>query len=135
VLKSTENGSKCNRIQPRCDEQTSCSYRGSRNIQGNLSFNVPFEIILFKIHDVLGTEEQDVADLPGNLKALLLLLPKDDFYKEALAEKGSDSEARMSIAVSCVTLYHRHRVLLLSSKQEKICAAQSASSMLLSMGL
>jgi len=47
----------------------------------------------FKIHDVLGTEETDVADLPGQLKALLLLMPKDDFYKAALAEKGSDSEA------------------------------------------
>jgi len=47
----------------------------------------------YKIHDVLGVEEENVADLPGNLKALLLVLPKDDFYKEARAEKGSGSEA------------------------------------------
>eukprot|EP00092_Neocalanus_flemingeri_P089019 GFUD01112578.1.p1 GENE.GFUD01112578.1~~GFUD01112578.1.p1 ORF type:complete len:168 (+),score=48.98 GFUD01112578.1:121-624(+) len=46
----------------------------------------------FKIHDVLGTDEQEVANLPGNLKALLLVLPKDNFYKEALAEKVSNSE-------------------------------------------
>jgi len=43
----------------------------------------------YKIHDVLGTEEENIAELPGNLKALLLVLPKDDFYKEALAEKDS----------------------------------------------
>ena len=99
-----------------------------------MSLNVSFERIISKIHDVLGTEEQDVADLPGNLKALLLLLPKDDFYKEALAEKGSDSEVRMSLTLSYLTLYCRHWELLLSSKQERICAARSASSMLLSMG-
>ena len=75
-----------------------------------MSLKIPFERILSEIHDVLETEEEDVAELPGNLKALLLLLPKDDFYKEALAEKGSDSEARMSVTVSRVTLYHRHRV-------------------------
>jgi len=47
----------------------------------------------YKIHDVLGTEEKDVGDLPGTLKAILLLLPKDDFYKEALAQKGSETGA------------------------------------------
>ena len=99
-----------------------------------MSLNVSFERIISKIHDVLGTEEQDVADLPGNLKALLLLLPKDDFYKEALAEKGSDSEVRMSLTFSCLTLYDRHQVLLLSSKQVRTCAARFASSMLLLMG-
>ena len=83
---------------------------------------------------MLGTEDQDVGDLPGNLKALLLLLPKDDFYKEALAEKGSDSEVRMSLTFSCLTLYYRHQVLLLSSKQVRTCAARFASSMLLLMG-
>ena len=85
-----------------------------------MRFNVSFERKLSKIHDVLGTEEEDVADLPGNLKALLLLLPKDDFYKEALAEKGLDSEERMSLTLSCLTFYCRHRVLLLLSKQVRI---------------
>ena len=85
-----------------------------------MSLDVSFERIFSKIHDVLGTEEQDVADLPGNLKALLLLLPKDDFYKEALADKGSDSEERMYLTLSCSTFYCRHRVLLLLSKQVRI---------------
>merc|ERR1712168_1623867 len=47
----------------------------------------------YKVHDVLGTEEENIAELPGNLRALLLVLPKDDFYKEALAEKDSITEA------------------------------------------
>ena len=41
---------------------------------------------------MLGTEEENIAELPGNLRALLLVLPKDDFYKEALAEKDSSTE-------------------------------------------
>ena len=51
-----------------------------------------------QIHDVLGTDAEDVADLEGTLKALLLVLPKDDFYKEALAEKGTGSDVRKIVS-------------------------------------
>merc|ERR1719309_1725298 len=44
-----------------------------------------------EVHDVLGVEEADVSALPGKLKALLFVLPKDEFYEEALNDKASDS--------------------------------------------
>ena len=45
---------------------------------------------LSQIHDVLGTEEEDLQELPGKLRSVLLLLPKDEMYREKLQEKNSD---------------------------------------------
>merc|ERR1711915_293986 len=47
----------------------------------------------YKIVDILGTDAGDVAGIPGELKALLLVLPKDKFYEDSLAEKAANSEA------------------------------------------
>ena len=39
---------------------------------------------------MLGTEEEDLQELPGKLRSVLLLLPKDEMYREKLQEKNSD---------------------------------------------
>ena len=39
-----------------------------------------------KVHDVLGTEQEDLKDIPGKLRSILLLLPKDEVYQEKLQE-------------------------------------------------
>ena len=39
---------------------------------------------------MLGTEEEDLQELPGKLRSVLLLLPKDEMYRERLQEKNSD---------------------------------------------
>merc|ERR550539_459106 len=44
----------------------------------------------YQIHDVLGTEEEDLQEVPGQLRSILLLLPKDEMYREKLQEKNSD---------------------------------------------
>ena len=45
---------------------------------------------LCQIHDVLGTEEEDLQEVPGQLRSILLVLPKDEMYREKLQEKNSD---------------------------------------------
>ena len=93
LFNSSQDGSKCTGVKPRGYEQTTISCRSAREVQG-----IRLSVIFFltcsqpKVHDVLGTEEENIAELPGNLRALLLVLPKDDFYKEALAEKDSSTE-------------------------------------------
>ena len=52
-------------------------------------------IRFFKIVDILGTDAEDVVGIPGELKALLLVLPKDKFYEDSLAEKAATSEAEV----------------------------------------
>ena len=39
---------------------------------------------------MLGTEEADLQEVPGKLRSILLLLPKDEIYREKLQEKNSD---------------------------------------------
>ena len=39
---------------------------------------------------MLGTEQEDLKDIPGKLRSILLLLPKDEVYQEKLQEKNSD---------------------------------------------
>ena len=43
-----------------------------------------------KDHDVLGTDVSDLKSVPGSIKAIILLLPKDEKYKERLEEKNSN---------------------------------------------
>ena len=39
---------------------------------------------------MLGTEEEDLKEIPGKLRSILLLLPKDEVYQEKLQEKNTD---------------------------------------------
>ena len=39
---------------------------------------------------MLGTVEEDLKEVPGQLRSILLLLPKDEMYREKLQEKNSD---------------------------------------------
>ena len=43
-----------------------------------------------KVHDVLGTDVSDLEAVPGSIKAIILLLPKDDKYNQRLEEKNAD---------------------------------------------
>ena len=43
-----------------------------------------------QVHDVLGTEVGDLESIPGQIRAIILLLPKDEIYKEFLEQKNSD---------------------------------------------
>ena len=43
-----------------------------------------------KVHDVLGTDVSDLESVPGSIKAIILLLPKDEKYNQRLEEKNSD---------------------------------------------
>ena len=39
---------------------------------------------------MLGTELEDLKEIPGKLRSILLLLPKDEVYQEKLQEKNTD---------------------------------------------
>jgi len=41
----------------------------------------------YQVHDVLGTDVSDLKELPGTIRSILLLLPKDEKYQEILEEK------------------------------------------------
>ena len=53
---------------------------------------VLFENINFclfeKVEDVLGINQEDLENLTGNVKAVILVLPKDDIYCQLLEEKN-----------------------------------------------
>ena len=41
-----------------------------------------------KVEDVLGINQEDLENLTGNVKAVILVLPKDDIYCQLLEEKN-----------------------------------------------
>ena len=87
-----KHGRNCNGVQPRGDEQVSGQYWRTRKFSGDLTLILDEQHTMsFQVHDVLGVEEADISALPGKLKALLFVLPKDEFYEEALNDKASDS--------------------------------------------
>ena len=52
-------------------------------------------ILLFaQVHDVLGTDVSDLKELPGTIRSILLLLPKDEKYQEILEEKKAAAGVR-----------------------------------------
>ena len=43
-----------------------------------------------QVHDVFGTDVSDLEAVPGSIKAIILLLPKDEKYNQRLEEKNAD---------------------------------------------
>ena len=54
-------------------------------------------MLQWQVHDVLGMNIEDLERIPGNLHAIILLLPKDEIYNTFLAQKNSDVGVRWVI--------------------------------------
>ena len=56
----------------------------------------------------MGTDVSDLKELPGTIRSILLLLPKDEKYQEILEEKKAAAGVRFTYLK--VTKYNRKKI-------------------------